>query len=244
MTWSAWRHGERSARDSAQLAGACSPAAPPHHNVPTATSPSNGGNELLKELLKPKEDKSRDSAPGESWAPARSGSSSQQSSSDNVTLVGLLNERPKQPEPPSELLKQLRAPPRTSPTTTRLAQLLQQGHKRPSSSDEGPANKQPPSLEKLLESRPDSRPIPPLPRKWSEVPQDKLPRDIVIDNRPPNNRNNNAGRARVLPSTFPSSSSPPVSMVSNQKVVSQSGSHICDLFFYVIEFISVYAINQ
>ena len=201
---------------------------PPHHNVPTATSPSNGGNELLKELLKPKEDKSRDSAPGESWAPAaRSGSSSQQSSSDNVTLVGLLNERPKQPEPPSELLKQLRAPPRTSPTTTRLAQLLQQGHKRPSSSDEGPANKQPPSLEKLLESRPDSRPIPPLPRKWSEVPQDKLPRDIVIDNRPPNNRNNNAGRARVLPSTFPSSSSPPVSMVSNnQKVVSQSGSMV------------------
>ena len=185
---------------------------PSHHNAP-ATSPSNGGNELLKELLKPKEDKSRD----ENWGPVgRSSSQQSSSSSDNVTLVGLLNERPKQQEPPSELLKQLRAPPRASPTTTRLAQLLQ-GHKRPSSSDEGPANKQPPSLEKLLESRPDSRPIPPLPRKWSEVPQDKLPRDIVIDNRPPNNRNNNAGRARVLSSTFPSSSSPPVSMVSNQK---------------------------
>ena len=188
---------------------------PPHHNAP-ATSPSNGGNELLKELLKPKEDKSRDSG-NENWGPvARSSSQQSSSSSDNVTLVGLLNERPKQQEPPSELLKQLRAPPRASPTTTRLAQLLQ-GHKRPSSSDEGPANKQPPSLEKLLESRPDSRPIPPLPRKWSEVPQDKLPRDIVIDNRPPNNRNNNAGRNRVLSSTFPSSSSPPVSMVSSQK---------------------------
>ena len=195
---------------------------PTHRNAP-ATSPSNGGNELLKELLKPKEDKSG----GENWGPASVVRSQQSSSSsDNVTLVGLLNERPKQQEPPSELLKQLRAPPRASPTTTRLAALLQ-GHKRPSSSDEGPANKQPPSLEKLLESRPNSQPnIPPLPRKWSEVPQDKLPRDIVIDNRPPNNRNNNAGRNRLLSSTFPSSSSsPPVSMMLNQKgsVVTQPG---------------------
>ena len=188
---------------------------PSHHNVP-ATSPSNGGNELLKELLKPKEDKSRDTG-SENWGTmAHSSPQQSSSSSDNVTLVGLLNERPKQQEQTSELLKQLRAPPRSSPTNTRLAQLLQ-GHKRPSSSDEGPANKQPPSLEKLLESRPDSRPIPPLPRKWSEVPQDKLPRDIVIDNRPPNNRNNNAGRSRVLSSTFPSSGSPPVSVVSNVK---------------------------
>ena len=194
---------------------------PPHHNAPTS-SPSNGGNELLKELLKPKEDKSRDSG-SENWGPAVARSQQSSSSSDNVTLVGLLNERPKQQEPPSELLKQLRAPPRASPTTTRLAALLQ-GHKRPSSSDEGPANKQPPSLEKLLESRPAVGSIPPLPRKWSEVPQDKLPRDIVIDNRPPNNRNNNAGRNRVLSSTFPSSSSPPVSMVLNPKgSVGQAG---------------------
>ena len=165
------------------------------HQGRAAPSPTNGGNELLKELLKPREspDNSRPL-----------GLQRQLSSSDNVTLVGLLNERPKQ-EPPSELLRQLQAPPRATSTTTRLAQLLQ-GHKRPSSSDEGPAAKQtPPSLEKLLDIRPDLRPIPPLPRKWSEVPQDKLPRDIVIDNRS-NNRNNNMGRPRPVPSSFPSPS--------------------------------------
>jgi len=172
----------------------------PQHYSMSAPSPTNGGNELLKELLKPKDEKSKDSSDSaRPW-----GTSRQSSTSDNVTLVGLLNERPKQ-EPPSELLKRLREPPRASPTTTRLAQLLQ-GTKRPSSLDEGPATKQTPSLEKLLDIRPDSRPIPPLPRKWSEVPQDKLPQNIVVDNRPTNNRNNNMGRARVLTSTQPSSS--------------------------------------
>merc|ERR1719270_234398 len=38
-----------------------------------------------------------------------------------------------------------------------------------------------PSLEKMLAGPVDRTIPPPLPRKWSEIPQEKLPRDIVID---------------------------------------------------------------
>ena len=171
-------------------------------------SPSNGGNELLKELLKPKESesKSRDSDGSCYKSPPQRQSSSQ---GENVTLLQLLNEKntADQKEPPqtSELLKQLRRPPETLGRISELAQLLQNSPgsslhselKRSSSNDEGPAAKQVPSLEKLLSVRPDRTIPPPVPRKWSEMPQDKLPRDIVIDRlREATSRNNNATQVR------------------------------------------------
>lgn len=187
-------------------------------------SPANGGNELLKELLKPKEgeSKSRDSDGSCYKSPSQRQSSSQ---GENVTLLQLLNEKnntdQKEPLETSELLKQLRRPPETLGRISELAQLLQNSPgsslhpelKRSSSNDEGPAAKQVPSLEKLLSVRPDRTIPPPVPRKWSEMPQDKLPRDIVIDRiREATSRNNNATQVRSPNARSPgsyASSTPP-----------------------------------
>jgi len=188
--------------------------------MPVQQSPSNGGNELLKELLKPKENesKSRDSDGPCYKSPSQRQSSSQ---GETVTLLQLLNEKnntdQKEPLETSELLKQLRRPPETLGRISELAQLLQNSPvsslhpelKRSSSNDEGPAAKQVPSLEKLLSVRPDRTIPPPVPRKWSEIPQEKLPRDIVIDRL---NRNNNATQVRSPNARSPgsyTSSTPP-----------------------------------
>ena len=199
-------------------------------------SPANGGNELLKELLKtPKESesKSRDND-GQSYkSPGQRHSSSQ---GENVTLLQLLNEKSNtdQKEPPmetSELLKQLRRPPDTLGRISELAQLLQNSPgsslhpelKRSSSNDEGPAAKQVPSLEKLLSVRPDRTIPPPVPRKWSEIPQEKLPRDIVIDRlKEATSRNNNATQVRS-PGNYTSSTppSPKTTSTTMQQVGSQ-----------------------
>ena len=104
-------------------------------------------------------------------------------------------------------MKQLRKPPESVGriSHSELAQLLQRAPsassipihsdlKRTSSSEsEGPASKQVPSLEKLLDVRPDPTIPPPVPRKWSERPQEKLPRDLIDKiNKDAQSRNNNS----------------------------------------------------
>jgi len=201
-------------------------------------SPANGGNELLKELLKPKESesKSRDSDGSCYKSPSQRQSSSQ---GENVTLLQLLNEKNntdhKEPLETSELLKQLRRPPETLGRISELAQLLQNSPgsslhpelKRSSSNYEGPAAKKVPSLEKLLSVPPDRTIPPPVPRKWSEMPQDKLPRDIVIDRlRESTSRNNNATQVRSPNARSPGSyaSSTPPSAKTTTTNIPQMGS--------------------
>ena len=145
---------------------------------------SNGGNELLKELLRPKENEVKSD-----------GLCFKSRQEETITIGQILNEKReenKERVETSELLKQLRKPPESVGriTNSELAQLLQKSPrnlihsdlKRSSTSvDEGPVSKQVPSLEKMLAGPVDRTIPPPLPRKWSEIPQEKLPRDIVID---------------------------------------------------------------
>ena len=166
-------------------------------------SNGGGGNELLKELLRPKENEQK--SDGLCFK-----SSNVQKPEETITIGQILNERPNDGRDrmeTSELLKQLRKPPESVGriSHSELAQLLQKGPsassmpihpdlKRPSSSEsEGPASKQVPSLEKLLSRPPEQTIPPPVPRKWSERPQEKLPRDLIDKiNKDAQSRNNNS----------------------------------------------------
>ena len=168
----------------------------------TPGASNGGGNELLKELLRPKENEQK--------SDGLCFKSSVQKPEETITIGQILNERPnndgRDRMETSELLKQLRKPPESVGriSNSELAQLLQKGPsassmpihpdlKRPSSSEaEGPTSKQVPSLEKLLSVRPDPTIPPPVPRKWSERPQEKLPRDLIDKiNKDAQSRNNN-----------------------------------------------------
>lgn len=169
----------------------------------TPGASNGGGNELLKELLRPKENEQK--------SDGLCFKSSVPKPEETITIGQILNERPNDGRDrmeTSELLKQLRKPPESVGriSHSELAQLLQKGPsassmpihpdlKRPSSSEsEGPASKQVPSLEKLLSVRPTNQTIPPpVPRKWSERPQEKLPRDLIDKiNKDAQSRNNNS----------------------------------------------------
>ena len=180
----------------------------------TANFPGgNGsGNQLLKQLLRPtdNEQKSSDVLCFRSNNPRYE---------EPITIGHLLNEdrrtEEKDSSGTSELLKQLKKPTvsvETQKSNSELAQLLQNSPanpvhsnlKRSSSVDEGPASKQVPSLESLLSVRPDRTIPPPVPRKWSEIPQEKLPRDIVVDKLPDGpSRNNNSPQSRQTNSRSP-----------------------------------------
>ena len=167
---------------------------------PVNRVPANGssGNQLLKELLRPKESEAGRAGAGEAEL-CRTGSGTGaglNSPEETITIGQILNEKRQEgggPLETSELLKQLRKPPESLGRISELAQLLQRGSPATTAhpelkragrgEDGGPAAKQPvPSLEKLLAVRPDrSITPPPMPRKWSEIPQEKLPRDIVTD---------------------------------------------------------------
>ena len=174
----------------------------PMGRLTPGASNGGGGNELLKELLRPKDNEQK--SDGLCFKPGVS------KPEETITIGQILNERPNDGRDrmeTSELLKQLRKPPESVAriSHSELAQLLQKGPsasslpihpdlKRPSSSEaEGPASKQVPSLEKLLSVRPDQTIPPPVPRKWSERPQEKLPRDLIDKiNKDAQSRNNNS----------------------------------------------------
>ena len=167
----------------------------------TPGASNGGGNELLKELLRPKENEQK--------SDGLCFKSGVQKPEETITIGQILNERPNDGRDrmeTSELLKQLRKPPESVGriSNSELAQLLQKGPsassmpihqdlKRPSTSEtEGPSSKQVPSLEKLLSVRPEQTVPPPVPRKWSERPQEKLPRDLIDKiNKDAQSRNNN-----------------------------------------------------
>ena len=184
-----------------------SPPPPPSPRLASRTgrvTPSNNGptgNELLKELLRPK-----DSASDQKSDNLCFNKSSVSRPEETITIGQILNEKRydnKDPPETSELLMQLRKPPQSAGriSHSELAALLKSPSgdlKRSSSSDEGPASKQVPSLEKLLSVRPDRIIPPPVPRKWSETPQEKLPRDIVIEkHKDAPSRNNNSRTSNV-----------------------------------------------
>ena len=177
---------------------------PPRAKLTSHPPPPNGsGNQLLKQLLRPNEtdQKSSDVLCFRSNNPRYE---------EPITIGHLLNEDRRAEDKDSsgggtsELLKQLKKPTvsvETQKSNSELAQLLQKSPgntvhsnlKRSSSIDEGPASKQVPSLESLLSVRPDRTIPPPVPRKWSEIPQEKLPRDIVVDKlKDAPSRNNNS----------------------------------------------------
>ena len=180
---------------------------PPH--LPAA---NGSGNQLLKQLLRPTENEQKSSE-------ALCFRSNNPRYEEPITIGHLLNEDRRAEEKDSggtsELLKQLKKPTvsvETQKSNSELAQLLQNSPanavhsnlKRSSSVDEGPASKQVPSLESLLSVRPDRTIPPPVPRKWSEIPQEKLPRDIVVDKlKDGPSRNNNSPQSRHTNSRSP-----------------------------------------
>ena len=202
------------------------PSSPRTINKSPASSQST--NELLKGLLQQK---------------AESPSNKSKSQPEETITIGqLLNERKytgdssdsMRPQGQSELLLQLRKPPKNAGkmSDSELKILLTSSSsprsdlKRYSTLDEGPKSKQQPSLEALLSVRPENRPIPPpVPRKWSETPQENLPRDIVID-KPKDgtlSRNNNSrtvgspgqrSQTPVIQQSTPRSTRTPVSKVN------------------------------
>ena len=182
-----------------------SPSAQLQRGRLTPVSSNGGGNELLKELLRPKENELKsDGLCFKSNIPKPE---------ETITIGQILNEKrdeSKDRMETSELLKQLRKPPESVGriSNSELAALLTKSPTKRASStaDEGPASKQSvPSLEKLLSVRPDRVTIPPpVPRKWSEIPQEKLPRDIVIDKiKDAPSRNNNSAPARSTSARSP-----------------------------------------
>ena len=184
-----------------------SPPPPPSPRLAARTgrvTPSNNGpsgNELLKELLRPKDSEQK----SDNLCLNKSASVSRPE--ETITIGQILNEKrydSKEPPETSELLMQLRKPPQSVGriSHSELAALLKSPSgdlkRSSSSSDEGPASKQVPSLEKLLSVRPDRIVPPPVPRKWSETPQEKLPRDIVIEkHKDAPSRNNNSRTSNV-----------------------------------------------
>ena len=178
------------------------PPSPRSRGGVTPGASNGGGNELLKQLLRPKENEQK--------SDGLCFKSSVPKPEETITIGQILNERPNDGRgrtETSELLKQLRKPPESVGriSHSELAQLLQRAPsassipihsdlKRTSSSEsEGPASKQVPSLEKLLDVRPDPTIPPPVPRKWSERPQEKLPRDLIDKiNKDAQSRNNNS----------------------------------------------------
>ena len=182
--------------------------------LPPLLPAANGsGNQLLKQLLRPTENEQKSSE-------ALCFRSNNPRYEEPITIGHLLNEDRRAEEKDSgggtsELLKQLKKPTvsvETQKSNSELAQLLQNSPgnpvhsnlKRSSSVDEGPASKQVPSLESLLSVRPDRTIPPPVPRKWSEIPQEKLPRDIVVDKlKDGPSRNNNSPQSRHTNSRSP-----------------------------------------
>ena len=193
------------------------PASPggPRAKLVAHPPPANGsGNQLLKQLLRPTESDQKSSE-------VLCFRSNNPRYEEPITIGHLLNEDRRAEEKDSggssELLKQLKKPTvsvETQKSNSELAQLLQKSPgntvhsnlKRSSSTDEGPASKQVPSLESLLSVRPDRTIPPPVPRKWSEIPQEKLPRDIVVDklkDAPSRNNNSSPQRSPLGPRTTP-----------------------------------------
>ena len=195
------------------------PASPNTEKIRAKLTPhlpaGNGsGNQLLKQLLRPTENEQKSSD-------VLCFRSNNPRYEEPITIGHLLNEdrrtEEKDSSGTSELLKQLKKPTvsvETQKSNSELAQLLQNSPgsasavhsnlKRSSSVDEGPASKQVPSLESLLDRRPDRTIPPPVPRKWSEIPQEKLPRDIVVDKLPDvPSRNNNSPQSRHTNSRSP-----------------------------------------
>ena len=216
------------------------PASPggPRAKLTPLQPPANGsGNQLLKQLLRPTESDQKSSE-------ALCFRSNNPRYEEPITIGHLLNEdrrtEEKDSSGTSELLKQLKKPTvsvETQKSNSELAQLLQKGPgnttvhsnlKRSSSVDEGPASKQVPSLESLLSVRPDRTIPPPVPRKWSEIPQEKLPRDIVVDklkDGPSRNNNSSSPQSRQTNrSPLGARSTPPFRSPVTQRTIIRSAA--------------------
>jgi len=169
-------------------------------SISTHASSANTRNELLKKLIKSKDGDVKQKDHHDRPANPATPKSPATSKVESMTLLQLLNERYDKDSgcaSTPELINQLRRPLPTTTNASKLPQLVRllegapgssalhgpgsAAVKRTSSNADGPEAKQVPSLESLLDgpSNNITSVPPPVPTKWHQIPQEKLPQDVL-----------------------------------------------------------------